>query len=260
MSSAERVPLDHGRLAADPTWRYDVLATSPSTNAEAAARYRAGEDPGLVVVAEHQTAGRGRMDRVWETPDRAALTVSFVVDPGIEVGSWPWLPLLTGIAAAEAVRRSAGVDAELKWPNDVLVGDRKLAGILAERVERPGAAAAVIGIGINVSQERAELPIEAATSLALEGGDTDRTGLLLALGEELAGWVTGWVAGTRDLRAAYLQRCRTVGQRVRADEPGGAAIEGDAVDVAEDGRLVVRTGAGERRLGTGDVFHVRPIL
>lgn len=266
---ANRPPLDRETLAASSSWRFEVVEESPSTNAEVAARFRDGERPGFALVAEHQTAGRGRLDRSWVTPARSALTVSFLLDPaGVPVARWPWLPLLAGVAVAEAVRRSApdvAAGVALKWPNDVLVsdprGDRKLAGVLLERVEADGRAAAVVGIGLNVSQTRAELPVPEATSLAAEGAAVDRTALLLLLADELAARAAAWTGagGQPDqVRASYLRLCRTVGRTVRVQLPGQESLEGEAVDVDADGRLVLRTAAGRRRVGAGDVVHVRP--
>lgn len=264
-SAASRPPLDRAALAAASGWRFEVLEESPSTNAEVAARFRAGEPPGLALAAEHQTAGRGRLGRTWVTPARSALTVSFLLDPaGVPVARWPWLPLLAGVAVAGAVRRSApdaAAGVALKWPNDVLCDDRKLAGILLERVEAGARAAAVVGVGLNVSQAAGELPVETATSLALAGAEVDRTGLLLALADELASRAEAWTAagGEPDgVRAPYLGLCSTVGRRVRVQLPGQELLQGEAVDVDGDGRLVVRTDGRERRIGAGDVVHVRP--
>jgi BirA family biotin operon repressor/biotin-[acetyl-CoA-carboxylase] ligase len=252
-------------------WRYEVTEASPSTNAEVAARFRDGERPGLALVTEHQTAGRGRLDRTWVTPARAALTVSFLLAPDeVPVGRWPWLPLIAGVAVVAAVRRTVPVVADrigLKWPNDLLCGDpttgdgeRKLAGILSERVERADRAAAVVGVGLNVSQRPEELPVEAATSLVIEGvPDPDRTGLLLALGDELATRTAAWAAVAGEpaaVRSSYLSLCRTVGRRVRVQLPGDESLEGEAVDVDAEGRLVLQTAAGEQRVGAGDVMHV----
>lgn len=238
-------------------WRVEVVTSTTSTNADVAARFRGGEPAGLVLVAEHQTAGRGRLGRPWVTPPRASLTVSFLLEPHVEPARWPWLPLLTGIATAEAVRRVADLDVVLKWPNDVLAGGQKLGGILLERVERGATSAAVLGIGLNVSQARAELPVPEATSLALVRDEpVDRAELLGVLLEELGRAVDAWEAG-EDPRAAYLELCSTPGQEVRVAVPGGEVL-GTATDVDGSGRLVVRTADGEERLGVGDVVHVRP--
>lgn len=269
--AASRPPLDREALARASGWRFEVVAESPSTNADVAARFREGGQPGLALVAEHQTAGRGRLDRTWVTPARAALTVSFLLDPtGVPVDRWPWLPLLAGVAVVEAVRRSApdvAAGVALKWPNDVLCadrrGDRKLAGVLLERVEAGGRAAAVVGLGLNVSQAADELPVGTATSLALEGVTVERTSLLLALGDELAARVAAWAAagGEPDgVRSSYLPLCRTLGRQVRVQLPGQGTLEGEAVDVDRDGRLVVRTAEGERHVGAGDVVHVRQAM
>ncbi|QNN54830.1 biotin--[acetyl-CoA-carboxylase] ligase [Nocardioides mesophilus] len=266
----ERPPLDRSLLAAATAaapgsrWRVEVVAESPSTNAEVAARARAGEPEGLVLVAEHQTAGRGRLDRTWVTPARSALTCSVLLAPAeVPAARWPWLPLLTGLAVVEAVRRTTGLEAALKWPNDVLVGDAKVAGILVERVERDaGGAAAVVGVGLNVSLRSAELPVPTATSLATAlGAEVDRTRLLVhlldTLGEQYDAWRRSAGDAADGLRPAYLSACDTVGRRVRVDLPTGERLEGRAAGVDADGRLQVTTAAGPRVLGAGDVVHVR---
>ncbi len=237
------------RRALEPDgWRLEVLDRTGSTNAVVAERARGGEPAHLVVVAEHQAAGRGRLDRTWVSPPRAGLTMSVLLRPQLPPAQWPWLPLLTGLAVAGALREHAEVDAVLKWPNDVLVGGRKLCGVLAE-VSPPDAV--VVGLGLNVSTRADELPTDGATSLALEqAATTDRDTLLRAvlraLGRELADPIGG--------RDRYRELCSTVGQRVRVELPGRAALEGAATAVDDAGRLVV-DGVG---YGAGDVVHVRP--
>jgi BirA family transcriptional regulator, biotin operon repressor / biotin---[acetyl-CoA-carboxylase] ligase len=259
-----RPPLDQAALATWPRagrWRVEVLEQSPSTNAALAARARAGEPPGLVLVAEHQTAGRGRLDRAWVTPPRAALTFSLIVSPiEVPVPRWPWLPLLTGLAVVDGVREATGVETSLKWPNDVLAGTGKLAGILVERVERPAGAVAVVGVGLNVSATREELPVADATSLALAGaGSSDRTRLLTAVLDAFAVRYDAWRgAAGNGLRAPYLQVSSTVGREVRVELPGGGHLLGRALDVDEQGRLRVDDGGRVHVLGAGDVVHVRP--
>lgn len=249
----ERRPLDDARV---PGWRVEVLAATGSTNAVAAAR----AEPGLVVVTDHQTAGRGRLDRGWVTPAGVALTFSAVVDPGVPDARWPWLPLLAGLAVAQAVRRATGTEATLKWPNDVLVGERKLAGILVERVAPSGRPVAVIGIGINVHQ--AEPPVAGATSLAVEGSPVDRADLLEAVLERLAAQLAAWGSAGGDpgrLHAAYQQACSTIGREVTVHLPGDRTTTGVAEAVDPLGRLVVRDRTGGRlEIGAGDVVHVRP--
>jgi BirA family biotin operon repressor/biotin-[acetyl-CoA-carboxylase] ligase len=235
----------------------EILDRAPSTNALVADRARAGEPAWLVLVAEHQTAGRGRLDRTWDTPDRAALTLSVLLRPTVPAGRWPWLPLLTGYAVGSALR-GAGAEACLKWPNDVTVHDQKVAGILLERVDTPDGPAAVLGIGLNVSTTREELPVESATSLALLGVEADRTDLLNAILGALAEQYAAWVGG-ESLVPAYQRVCTTIGRDVRVELPSGETLEGTATAIDDDGRLLVETAAGLTRVGAGDVVHVRSL-
>lgn len=266
-----RPPLDGDALRRALTrdgslWRaVQVVPSSASTNADLAARARAGEHPGVVLVTEHQTAGRGRLDRTWVTPPSTCLTFSVLVQPDrVPVAHWPWLPLLTGVAVVEALRRACDLEAGLKWPNDVLVGERKLAGVLVERVERPTGAAAVIGVGLNVSLREDELPVPSATSLRVEGAHTtDRTVVLREVLRTFEALYRGWEEEDGDpergLRTSYLRRCRTVGRPVRVELPDGSVVEGTASGVDAAGRLEVRdeTSGATRALGAGDVVHVR---
>jgi BirA family biotin operon repressor/biotin-[acetyl-CoA-carboxylase] ligase len=241
-----------------------VVDATPSTNAELAAQGRSDPRDGLVLVAEHQTAGRGRLDRTWVAPPRSGITMSVLVRPAeVPISRWPWIPLLSGLAVAAAVRQVAEVPAALKWPNDVIVEDRKLGGLLVERLEGvAGGAAAVIGIGLNVSTTRAELPTPQATSLALESPATiDRFTLVKAILRRLEGLLAEWEGGawlpSSGLQAAYLSACSTVGQSVRIELPGHQAVEGLATGIDETGRLLVETDTGLRAFGAGDVMHVR---
>ncbi len=235
--------------AAGPAWSVTLLSTATSTNAVAAERPVAG----TIVVADHQTAGRGRLDRTWETPPGSALTFSAVVDPRLPDAHWPLLPLAVALATAEGVRRATGVEVGLKWPNDLLVDDLKVAGILLERVEAAGAPVAVVGIGINVAMSADQLPVPTATSLALAGAEVDRTavfrGVVEALGAELA-VLSENPTGVLD---RYRAACTTLGRAVRVDLPDGTSFTGTAESVDEHGRLVV----DGRVVGAGDVVHVR---
>lgn len=256
-------------------WRdVRVVETTESTNADLAARARTACDAvdarggASVLVAEHQRAGRGRLGRRWQAPPRSALTVSVLVHPRVEAARWPWLPLLTGVAVTEAVRQTTRLDASVKWPNDVLVDGRKVAGVLLERVDassggRSRAPAAVLGIGLNVSATRAELPVATATSLALErAATTDRQTILVALLRALEALYAAWAQDRGDsrtgLQASYVRRCVTLGQQVRVELPDGTAVTGRADTVDAHGRLVLATPAGRRVMGAGDVVHVRP--
>ena len=182
-SALERPALDGPALAAALTrddgglWRsLEVVGEIGSTNAELARAAADGAPEGTVLVAEHQAAGRGRLDRTWTSPPRAGLTVSFLLRPDVPAARRGWLPLLTGVALAESVAEVTGVLPSLKWPNDLLARDgRKLAGILAES----SGTAVVVGVGLNVSATVDELP-ETATSLArITGATVDRAPVLL---------------------------------------------------------------------------------
>ena len=234
-----------------------MVPQTGSTNADLLAAARAGAAEGLVLVAEEQTAGRGRLGRSWSAPPGAGLIFSVLLRPSdVPPARLGWLPLLTGVAVAAAVREQTGVPASLKWPNDVLVGERKLAGILAEA----HVGAVVVGVGLNVTLRPAELPVPAATSLLIEGAaSTDRTGLLTAILAELGQRYRTWRADpdAPGLRADYLRWCATIGREVRAELPGGTVLTGTAVDVDDAGRLVLRSIGELVPVGAGDVVHVR---
>lgn len=243
--------------------RLQVTPETGSTNADVSAAALAGAPEGLVVVAEQQTAGRGRRDRQWVAPARAGLTLSVLLRPDVPRPQWGWLPLLAGVALWEAVERVAEVDAALKWPNDLLVQDAKCAGILAE----VAGDAVVVGIGLNVTTRVAELPPVTglpATSLQLAGAkSTDRDPLLKALLRGFARWYAGWREAGGDaelcgLLGAYRRGCSTIGRTVRVQVPGGDDLTGEATGVDAAGQLVIRTADGtEKRVSAGDVLHVR---
>jgi len=273
-----RALLDPGTGGGTGLWTaLDVVEVTGSTNADVAAAARAGTPEGLVLLAERQSAGRGRLGRDWESPARAGLAVSVLLRPGravpqrgwaaVPVARYGWLPLLAGVALVAAVSRVAALPAALKWPNDLLLAGRKCAGVLAESVAAGGgdpATAVVVGIGLNVSQQAGELPGPAATSLLLAGApQADRDPLARALLRELAGWygrwrTTGGDAAACGLAGAYRRDCATLGQPVSVSLPGGDTLRGTAVDVDGDGRLVVDGAGGRTILAAGDVVHLRP--
>lgn len=243
-----------------PVWSgVRTVATTGSTNADLASQARAGAPSGMVLVAAHQSSGRGRLDRSWTAPPGVSLAISVLLRPpaAVPVRRWLWLPLLAGLAVADALAEVAGVGAELKWPNDVLIDHRKVCGILAERVVVPGeAAAVVIGMGINTRLTQEQLPVPTATSLALVGAEVADDELIAGVLGALGQWYGRWLAG-EDLGAVLGRRCGTIGRGVRVELSGAEPVVGTAVGVDADGRLLVRTGTQVRAFAAGDVVHLR---
>ena len=270
-SDLDRPGLDGAALSAALTrdsrlWRsLDVVESIGSTNAALLAR--AGDDDagGQVLVAEYQEAGRGRLDRSWISPPRAGLTVSLLVRPDVPAARRGWLPLLAGVALAEAVGEVTGVRASLKWPNDLLALDgRKLAGILAEAVTQPTPPGVVVGAGLNVNTAAAELPDTGTSLSVVTGAQVDRGPVLLAYLRAFEQRYRRWVDALGDpvasgLARDYLAWSSTVGTTVEVTMPDGSLIEGVAQAVDWDGRLVIATPEGTVELASGDVRHVRRV-
>lgn len=194
-------------------------------------------------------------------PPMSGIAVSALIRPQVPLARWSWLPLVAGLAVADTVGEAGVAGGGIKWPNDVLVDGRKISGILLERVEPPAGsdlpAAAVIGMGVNVSLTADERPVETATSLLLEGAqELDRSVLVTRLLTHLDRWLAAWEDDERfdALRDAFVSRCVTVGQYVRVTLPDGNRVEGTAETVDEFGRLVV----DGRAFSAGDITHVRP--
>lgn len=250
--SPERLPLGSlaplERTAWAPWPLPEVLDSTPSTMGDVEQRAMAGAVEGTAVVAEEQTAGRGRRGRDWESPARAGLWWSLLLRPSPPVERIGWLPLVVGVGVARALQSAADVDARLKWPNDVLVGDGKVAGILAERL---GDGAIVVGVGINVDQAIHEMPPGGASLRSL-GRPVDRTEVLVAVLSAVASVYRRWNAGA-DLGEDYATLSVTLGQEVTADL-GGRLITGHAVRLGASGELVVHDGEGtEHVVSAGDV-------
>lgn len=264
-----RPPIDREALqaTAGASWtRIDVVDSTASTNLDLLADDDAPDR--CVLVAEMQTAGRGRLDRTWTSPRGAGLTFSVLLRPAVPAATWGWLPLLAGVALHDAI--SAYVPVRLKWPNDLLDADGgKLAGILAQTA----GAAVVIGIGLNVTTRRDELPVPTASSLALlnsdrrsdqnsdQRSDLDRTALLGEILTRIAARYESWSAAGGDAEAAgtvqaYRVACATIGSDVEVQTPGGE-LRGRAVAVDAGGRLVLKTGDQTHTVAAGDVTHVR---
>lgn len=286
-SSLERPGLDEAALRESlltPKGAYarlDLVQETGSTNTDLAAHAaRPGTEwPDLsVLTAERQSAGRGRMNRTWTAPERSALIVSILLRPVNTAGrplptqSYSWLSLLAALALAESIEQRTEISPQIKWPNDVQVDGRKLAGILAQLV--PGAdgapPAVVLGAGVNVSLTDQELPVPTATSLLLEyATTTDRNVLLKAFLRTLADHYESFRAVDGDARQPWREgrsladwvsdRMVTLGQDVRAVLPGGTELTGRALALDANGALVVRDDDGERHtVSAGDVVQLRP--
>jgi BirA family transcriptional regulator, biotin operon repressor / biotin---[acetyl-CoA-carboxylase] ligase len=259
----DRPPLSAARLRAvlrdGGLWReIRVVEETTSTNADVRAAAERGEAEGLVVIAERQSSGRGRLDRQWESPPRAGMLMSLLLRPKVAAARLPLLPLLTGIAVVEAVRVVAELPAKVKWPNDVLIDGRKLGGIL---VERTPDGAVVVGIGVNASTRMEELPVPTATSIQIAGGVPDRESLvketLRAFDRRYAGF-TQSAGAPESVLPAYREVCETIGREVEVRLPDGESARGMAVTVDDGGMLVMRGADGaERAWSAGDVVHVR---
>jgi len=241
----------------------EVVASTGSTNADLLAR---GGPDGQVLVAEEQTAGRGRIGRSWVSVPGTSLTFSVLLRPSsVPPAGRGWLPLLTGVAVASAVRSAAAVPAVLKWPNDVLVGDRKLAGILAE--QSSDGSTVVVGVGVNVATPEDALPVTAtglpATSLLVEGADVSREALLVEILRHLERWYLPLRSDPDPVRTGLLDEyralCGTLGRAVRVELPVGRVLTGVAEDIDPGGRLLVRAAEATSvtPVSAGDVIHLR---
>ncbi|MFD0924038.1 biotin--[acetyl-CoA-carboxylase] ligase [Saccharopolyspora rosea] len=271
------VLLDAERLRArvvpnGPYAALDVVTATGSTNSDLVSAAGRGAVDRTVLIAEEQFAGRGRLQRQWSSPRGAGLHMSILLRPNVPPAQIAWLPLIAGVALAETVTRTTGITAALKWPNDLLLGEpdewRKGAGILAEAITDPSGTAIVLGMGVNVHQRREDLPARPdglpATSLAAEGAEVDReeftAALLLAFAEldELWRRDGGDVVGS-GLLDRYRRLCGTLGRQVRVELGADEQLLGTAVDVDEQGRLVVRGADGTTTsVSAGDVVHLRP--
>ena len=247
------------------------VASTGSTNTDLVALARAGAPEGVVLVADHQTAGRGRLDRRWEAPPGSSLLVSVLCRPALPPARAHLVTVVAGLAALDALEQVAGTRPALKWPNDVVVelpdGTRKLAGVLAESVLAGGAlSAVVVGMGMNVRRPAGatdgpsqEVRAAATSVSALAGREVSVDDVLVAwlgaLGERYEELVAG--GGVAATQAAHRQDCATLGRRV-AVQLAGETVEGEAVDVDDDGHLVVERDGVRQAFAVGDVVHLRP--
>ncbi|GAC69764.1 biotin--[acetyl-CoA-carboxylase] ligase [Gordonia soli] len=256
--------LDGDRLAAalaDTRWtRVEAVDSTSSTNADLIGRAEESGLDGTVRLTTDQTAGRGRHARVWAAPAGGQLATSVVIAVGDNTAQLGWLSLLTGLATAEAIEEVIGVRPVLKWPNDVLLDDRKVAGILAEYARTPDGGIAVIGTGINTALTEEQLPVETATSLQLAvGHPVSAEDVAIAYLRALSSWLAWWPDRVDELVEAYRRRSDTIGRRVRLVLPGDRTVEGTATGVDAQGRILVDADGERIVAAAGDVTHLRAI-
>jgi BirA family biotin operon repressor/biotin-[acetyl-CoA-carboxylase] ligase len=249
-------PLRSAVVAPESLWTsLEVITTVGSSNTELAQRAKVGSAvSGAVLVVEEQTEGRGRRDRTWMAPRYSSVMVSLLVEPDVDSSRWGWLPLVAALSVTDAI---SDTHPSIKWPNDVMVGESKVAGILSEVVPTSRGTGVVVGIGINVDQDRDELPHPDATSVRLCGGASDRAAILVDLLRSWERWYRLWSEGAAAPVDAYRLRSATLGSQVRVHLPDGTVLVGLARDLTDDGHLVVELDGVDRVVAAADVVHVR---
>ncbi|MGH8929426.1 MAG: biotin--[acetyl-CoA-carboxylase] ligase [Egibacteraceae bacterium] len=246
--------IDRG-LVSGVEW-HEIVTSTNEVAADAIAR---GVREIHAVVADEQIAGRGRLGRTWHAPSGTSLICSLVLRPMVSSDVLGLIPLLTGLALVEAVDAfHPGLDAALKWPNDLLLQGRKAGGVL---VEAGQGGAVIVGIGVNVDWRAVDRPpgVSDATSLAeAMGWGADRWDVLATLITAFAARYRGWHLQPIGFLPDYTRRCATIGRPVRVTTLNGPAISGRAADIARDGALVISSPYGAiTKITAGDVEHVR---
>lgn len=234
------------------------MQNTGSTQDDLVRASRAGESSsGEVLITEFQSAGRGRLAREFVAPTGAAILFSAFVIPRVTGGSWSWLPLLASQAVYKSIQTqiNAGPRLSLKWPNDVLLDDLKIAGLLCERVESATGPGIVIGIGINVFTTREQLPTQTASSLDLAGfSNIDREDLFVTLLQNLTKYLRRWESVDQTLLSEYVDCSSTIGRVVRVEMPNGVIHESKALGIETSGSLILED---ETVISVGDVVHLR---
>jgi len=244
-------PLDASIInaAVRPYWRVSVVEETGSTQNDLVALVRAGTAvAGDLLAAEYQSEGRGRLTRSFNAPRGTALLFSMYIQPQRVHDDWGYIPLIVGTSLAQTL---SDFGAQLKWPNDVLIHEKKVAGIIAEATED----GIVIGVGINVGMQVHQLPVPTATSLRIEGAlNLTRNQLLVEFLNNFKEKLFVWDTGKDEISADYLRLCATIGREVRVEYPDGAHENGLAVSISNRGELVLASG---RHVQAGDIVHLR---
>lgn len=252
-SQAPRAPLNKSIIATKISqyWRVSVVDLTTSTQNDLAELVNSSvAKTGELIAAEFQSAGRGRLDRTFEAPPASALLFSFYLQPKRDRSDWSFISFLAAIAMQEVISEGLADKATLKWPNDILIGEKKVAGLLAQQAGN----GLIVGIGLNVAMSEAELPVQTATSLAIAGSSNlDRNQLLAEFLNRFEGVFTQWDSGMNFLDN-YRQISSTIGQDVRVEVTGRVPIEGKAVAISAQGALILSDGF---EVNVGDVVHLR---
>jgi BirA family biotin operon repressor/biotin-[acetyl-CoA-carboxylase] ligase len=234
----------------------------PSTNTELARLASQGAEEGLSIVADEQTAGRGRLQRAWSSPKGAGLYFSILLRPAIPPDYWPLITFMAVLAVGDALNEASGIQTDIKWPNDLLSGERKICGILAEAIETPSGRAVIVGIGINLTQAAfpAELTGVATSVLEVSGRNPERETILAALLRALTRWYSllDEPSGREKIVAAWSSRSSYATGKLVHVSNGEEVWQGTTCGVEDDGALRVSTDNGEVKLvRAGDVYSVR---
>jgi BirA family biotin operon repressor/biotin-[acetyl-CoA-carboxylase] ligase len=252
-SQAPSSPLDQALISKNISsyWRVSVVELTGSTQDDLTKLANSSlEIHGQVLVTNFQTSGRGRLDRKFSAPAGSALLFSLYIEPERERNSWGLLSIVAGISVCDVLNTILEKPVTLKWPNDLLVGEKKLSGLLAQATQK----GVVIGIGINVGMSQNELPVPTATSLELEGANTlDRNEICSLLLNALEENIKRFEAG-EDFIELYSALSSTIGKHVRVELPGGKSVESLALGVDPTGALILADGS---HISVGDVIHLR---
>jgi BirA family biotin operon repressor/biotin-[acetyl-CoA-carboxylase] ligase len=250
---APRAPLSKSIVTSQISqyWRVSVVDVTASTQSDLSELVNASvAKPGEVIAAEFQSAGRGRLDRTFEAPAQSALLFSLYITSDRDREHWSFISFLAAIALHDVISKVVEEETSLKWPNDILISDKKVAGLLAEK-SKDGV---IIGIGLNVSMASEELPVPTATSLSLAGSTyLDRNQLLSDFLNHFEKLKIQWESGL-DFVERYQEISSTIGRNVRVEVLGRDPIEGEAVAISAEGALRLRNGF---EVNVGDVVHLR---
>jgi BirA family transcriptional regulator, biotin operon repressor / biotin---[acetyl-CoA-carboxylase] ligase len=253
-TDAPRAPLDKKRISQEISryWRVSVVEVTGSTQDDLYQLASSGKAlPKTILASEYQSSGRGRLDRTFEAAPHSALTFSIYIEPKVDKEEWPFLTLLAGLCVHEALHTlDPQVSVGIKWPNDLLIGDKKFVGMIAQATDK----GVVLGIGINVGMTKEELPVENATSLAIEDFEVlDRNLILASIINHFEINLEMW-ENDQSFLAQYRSASVTLGKEVEVTLPGGEKLSSRAVDISNAGALMLEDG---REVTVGDVVHLR---